>query len=130
MKKIILSLVAIIMVSMNSVSMASNKGGKHKGNRTEVIIRYENDRDHEYRDRDCREYKDRDDDRYYSNNNRRYDNYDDNEYYERRDRMKRCKMHRYDDQCHDCREHRDNSGAKVAGAILGTAALILLTTAH
>ena len=45
MKKIILSLVAIIMVSVSSACMASNKGGHHhKGNRTEVIVIHENNR--------------------------------------------------------------------------------------
>lgn len=105
---------------MSSVSMASNKGGHHKkGHRTEVIVRYENDRDCDYRDRDYR-----DGDRYVRHDNRRYDGYnDDYRYYEKRHRKDRCRR----DRCYECRHHH-NSNAKVAGAVLGTAALILLTS--
>lgn len=110
---------------MSSVSMASNKGKHHhKGNRTEVIVIHENGRD-----RDCRDYRDRDyrdRDRYYRHDNRRYDDYRDNRRCEVR--YKKCKHHRYYDRCDDCRYHHHNSNAKVAGAILGTAALVLLTT--
>ncbi len=115
MKKIILTLVAIMMVSMTSVSMASNKGRHHNGNRTEVIVRYDNGRDRDYRHEDYR-----DGDRYMRPDNRRYDNYRDNRDYENRYRENRY---------HD-RRHHHNSDAKVAGLALGAAALILLTTSH
>lgn len=120
MKKIVLLLVAIMMVSINSVSMASNKGKHHhKGNHTEVIVRYENDRDHDYRDYRDRDY--RDGDRYIRHDNRRYENYRDNRYCEREHRK---------DRCYECAHHRrhHNCDTKVAGAILGTAALVLMTS--
>jgi Ni/Co efflux regulator RcnB len=120
MKKIVLLLVAIMMVSINSVSMASNKGKHHhKGNHTEVIVRYDNDRDHNYRNYRDRDY--RDGDRYIRHDNRRYDNYSDHRYCERKHRK---------DRYYECRHnrHHHNSDAKVAGAILGTAALVLLTS--
>ena len=124
MKKIFLSLVAIIMVSMSSVAMAGHGyGHRHKGARTEVIISYENGRDcdrHDYYrgDRDC--------DRYTYRDNRRYDDYRDlREERERemRYREDQCRRERYERRC-----HHHNDGAKVAGAILGAAGLILLAT--
>lgn len=126
MKKIVLSLAAIMMVSMSSVSMASNKGGNHhKGNHTEVIVRYENDRDHDNGYHRGRNH--RNENYYICNDNRRYDNYRDcrdERYYEMRDRDDRCREGRYEYRHH----HRHNNDAKVAGAILGTAALVLLAT--
>ncbi len=124
MKKIFLSLVAIIMVSMSSVAMAGH-GNKHhhKGSRTEVIISYENGRDC-----DCHDYyrDDRDCDRYAYRDNRRYDDYRDLR--EERERERRYK----EDQCrrerYEHRRHHHNDGAKVAGAILGATGLILLAT--
>jgi len=124
MKKIILSLVAIMMVSMSSVAMAGNGNGKHhKGCRTEVVVRYENGRDcdrHDY-------YRDnRDCDRYAYRDNRRYDNYRDlrdERYREARYREDQCRGDRY-----EYRRHHHDDGAKVAGAILGAAGLILLAT--
>ncbi len=122
MKKIILSLVTIMMVSMSSVCMASNKGGHHhKGDCTEVIVRYDNDRHHDNGYHRGRDY--RDEERYICRDNRRYDNYRDyrdERYREMRDREDRWEYRH--------RHHNHNSDAKVAGAILGTAALVLLTS--
>lgn len=127
MKKVVLSLIAIIMVSMSSVSMASNKGKHHhKGNRTEVIVIHENNRGG-----NCREYRDRDyrnNDRYYRHDNRRCNDYRDGRRCEVRYKKHKCKGHRCDGYCYEPHHHHHNTNAKVAGAILGTAALVLLTT--
>nr|WP_320038476.1 hypothetical protein [uncultured Bacteroides sp.] len=121
MKKIILSLVAIIMVSVSSACMASNKGGHHnKGNRTEVIVIHENNRGRDYRGRD----------HYIRHDNRRYDGYRNERFCQERDHRVKCRKHRCYDRCYECRHHHHNKDAVVAGAVLGTAALVLLNSGH
>jgi len=116
MKKIILSLVAIIMVSVSSACMASNKGGHHhKGNRTEVIVIHENNRGRGH---------------YIRHDKRRYDGYRNERFCQERDHRVKCRKHRYDNRCYDCRHHRHNKNAVVAGAVLGTAALVLMNSGH
>ncbi len=130
MKKIILTLVAIMMVTMSSVSMASNKGKHNNGNCKEISIEaygnYRNNgRGHnkkvyveynEYNNRDNRDYYDND------------DRYESREYRDRdyRDRDRRDR----DDRCNERRHHHRNSDAKTVGTILGVASLILLATSH
>nr|WP_321376600.1 hypothetical protein [uncultured Bacteroides sp.] len=130
MKKIILTLVAIMMVTMSSVSMASNKGKHNNGNCKEISIEaygnYRNNgRGHnkkvyveynEYNNRDNRDYYDND------------DRYEGREYRDRdyRDRDRRDR----DDRCNERRHHHRNSDAKTVGTILGVASLILLATSH
>ena len=130
MKKIILTLVAIMMVTMSSVSMASNKGKHNNGNCREISIEaygnYRNNgRGHnkkvyveynEYNNRDNRDYYDND------------DRYESREYRDRdyRDRDRRDR----DDRCNERRHHHRNSDAKTVGTILGVASLILLATSH
>ncbi|SHE29423.1 hypothetical protein SAMN05444405_10150 [Bacteroides luti] len=116
MKKIILSLVAIIMVSVSSACMASNKGGHHhKGNRTEVIVIHENNRGRGH---------------YIRHDKRRYDGYRNERFCQERDHRVKCRKHRYDNRCYDCRHHHHNKDAVVAGAVLGTAALVLMNSGH
>lgn len=130
MKKIILTLVAIMMVTMSSVSMASNKGKHNNGNCREISIEaygnYRNNgRGHnkkvyveynEYNNRDNRDYYDND------------DRYEGREYRDR-DYRDRDRRDRYD-RCNERRHHHGNSDAKTVGTILGVASLILLATSH
>lgn len=130
MKKIILTLVAIMMVTMSSVSMASNKGKHNNGNCKEISIEaygnYRNNgRGHnkkvyveynEYNNRDNRDYYDND------------DRYESREYRDR-DYRDRDRRDRYD-RCNERRHHHRNSDAKTVGTILGVASLILLATSH
>lgn len=130
MKKIILTLVAIMMVTMSSVSMASNKGKHNNGNCKEISVEaygnYRNNgRGHnkkvyveynEYNNRDNRDYYDND------------DRYEGREYRDR-DYRDRDRRDRYD-RCNERRHHHRNSDAKTVGTILGVASLILLATSH
>jgi len=116
MKKIILSLVAIIMVSVSSACMASNKGGHHhQGNRTEVIVIHKNNRGRDH---------------YNRHDKRRYDGYRNERFCQERDHRVKCRKHRRYDRCYDCRHYRHNKDAVVAGAVLGTTALVLLNSGH
>ena len=128
MKKIIFTLVVIMMASMSLVSMASNKGGYNNDNRHEIRVEdYEHYRNRDNRN-DDRRYEET---KYYNyRDNRDRDNWDQNdrdqndrdrEYRECQDRDYRHHERRY------C--HKDNN-AKVVGTILGAAALLILATSH
>ncbi|WP_321437925.1 hypothetical protein [uncultured Bacteroides sp.] len=123
MKKIIFTLVAIMMASMSSVSMASNKGGYINDNRHEIRVEdYEHYRNRDNRN-DDRRYEET---KYYNyRDNRDRDNWDQNdrdrEYRECQDRDYRHHERKY--------SHKDND-AKVVGTIIGAAALLILATSH
>jgi len=133
MKKIILTLVAIMMVTMSSVSMASNKGKHNNGNCREISIEaYANYRNHDRGNNkkvyvEYNEYNNRDNRDYYDNDNRDYYNNDDR--YEGREYRDRDRRDSYD-RCDERRHHHGNSDAKTVGTILGVASLILLATSH
>lgn len=112
------------MVSINSVSMASNRGGHHRGDCKEISIEvYENYRNHNRKCDNDRRYEESRDYNYYDNRDRDNWNREDEEreYREYRDRDRRHHNHR------DCHE---NSDAKVVGTVLGAAALLILATSH
>jgi hypothetical protein len=120
MKKIIFTLVAIMMVSMSSVSMASNKGGYDNGNRHEMRADdYEYYRNRENRNDDNRRYEDSRDNNYRNNRDREEWNREDENRENNRD-------YRYNEREH-CHKNNDS---KVVGTILGAAALIILATSH
>jgi pyruvate/2-oxoacid:ferredoxin oxidoreductase alpha subunit len=125
MKKIIFTLAAIMMVSISSVSMASNRGGHHRGDCKEISIEvYEN-----YRTRHNRNY---DNDRRYEEP-RDYNNYDnrDRDNWNREDEGREYRECRDRDRRHyNRRDYRENSDAKVVGTVLGAAALLILATSH
>jgi len=138
MKKIILTLVAIMMVTMSSVSMASNKGKHNNGNCREISIEaYANYRNHDRGNNkkvyvEYNEYNNRDNRDYYDNDNRDYYNNDDRyegREYRGRDYRDRDRRDSYD-RCDERRHHHGNSDAKTVGTILGVASLILLATSH
>lgn len=118
MKKIILTLAAIIMVSMSSVSMASNRGKHKKHDRTEIrVVRSDN------------YYGDYDNGRHYVRHDYRT-RYEGPEY-------KRYKEHRYrgngwrEDRYYDRGYyHNDRTADRVTGAIIGATAVLLLTGGH
>ncbi len=110
MRKILLTLAAIMMVSMSSISMASNRGEHHKGYRTEVrVVKH------------VRIHKDHG--RYDRHNERRHDAREFS-YRDRRDREERYRQERLRDRRH----HRHNNNRNTAGVIVGAAALLLLAT--
>jgi len=130
MKKIILTLVAIMMVTMSSVSMASNKGKYNNGNCREISVEaYADYRNHDRGNNkgvyvEYNEYSNRDNRDYYDNEDR----YEGREYRDRDYRDRDCRDR--DDRCYERRHHHGNSDAKTVGTILGVASLILLATSH
>jgi hypothetical protein len=124
MKKMIFTLAAIMMVSISSVSMASNRGGHHKGNYKEISIEvYENYRNHNRNCDNDRRYEESRDYNYYDNRDR--------ENWNREDEERECREYRdRDRRHHNHRDCRENSDAKVVGTVLGAAALLILATSH
>ncbi len=124
MKKIILSLLAIMMVSMSSVAIASDRGGRHhRGHDAEVVVRYENGRGY---DRPNYYRNDRDDNRCDYRDDRRMPEYrgprEDRDYDMRyREEPPRRPRHEY-------RHYYYRNNTRAAGIVLGAAALILLTS--
>ena len=122
MKKIIFTLAAIMMVTMSSVSMASNKGGYNNGNhkgshseiRVEVYESYRNRDNNNNRYEESREYNNRD--------NRDYEEYDRNDCHNNKNRDR---DYRNNNHC-----HKNNDSKKIVGTILGVASLIILATSH
>lgn len=124
MKKIVLTLAAIMMVSMSSVSMASNRGNHRDNNRTEVrVVRYE--KSVTFNGDEGRFV--RDDDRRYEDNRDR-DNYRESVNYRDRDDYRDREDYEYREYRHDNRRHNDRTADRVAGAVIGAAAMLILTS--